>query len=127
MSTPSSPFAFLATVVILALSVACDRSQTPSADQTTSAAPATNTPGGVATAATVQTVLIPVEGMSCVACAARVRKTLADTAGVEEVEVHLGERNARVRFDSSRVTADRLVGLIKELGYSAGTPAAVNR
>lgn len=76
---------------------------------------------------TIQTVRIPVEGMACVACAARVKKTLKAIAGVDEVEVHLGERNARVRFDSRQVTADRLVGAIKELGYSAGTPVPTQR
>jgi copper chaperone CopZ len=76
---------------------------------------------------TLQTVRIPVEGMACVACAARVKKTLKAVAGVEDVEVHLGERNARVRFDSRRITADRLVAAIKELGYSAGTPVPVQR
>lgn len=81
----------------------------------------------VPAANTRQTVRIPVEGMACVACAARVKKTLKAIAGVDEVEVHLGERNARVRFDSRQITADRLVAAIKELGYSAGTPVPAER
>lgn len=86
--------------------------------QAADAVPATNT---------MQTVRIPIEGMACVACAARVKKTLKAIAGVDDVEVNLGERNARVRFDSRRITADGLVAAIKELGYSAGTPVPAQR
>jgi copper chaperone CopZ len=68
-------------------------------------------------------VVIPVEGMSCVACAARVKKSLTSIAGVGDVEVSLAERNARVRFDPSRLAPDRLVAAINGLGYQAGTPA----
>ena len=70
----------------------------------------------------MNTVVIPVEGMSCVACAARVKKTLTSIAGVGDVEVSLAERNARVRFDPSRIAPDRLAAAINGLGYQAGTP-----
>lgn len=72
--------------------------------------------------ANMNTVVIPVEGMSCVACAARVKKTLTSIAGVGDVQVSLVERNARVRFDPSRIAPDRLVAAINGLGYQAGTP-----
>lgn len=68
-------------------------------------------------------VTIPVEGMVCVSCAARVKRTLAAIDGVGFVEVSLGERNARVGYDSSRVSPDRLVAAINDLGYRAGAPA----
>lgn len=70
----------------------------------------------------MNTVVIPVEGMSCVACAARVKKTLSSIAGVGDVQVSLADRNARVRFDASRIAPDRLVAAINGLGYQAGTP-----
>lgn len=73
--------------------------------------------------ANLTTVVIPVEGMSCVSCAARIKKTLAAIDGVAHVEVSLGERSARVRFDSSRVSPDRLAAAINGLGYHAGAPA----
>lgn len=72
--------------------------------------------------ANLTTVVIPVEGMSCVSCAARIKKTLASMNGVGDVEVSLGERRARVRFDPSRVSPDRLAAAINDLGYHAGTP-----
>lgn len=69
----------------------------------------------------MSTVVIPVEGMSCVACAARVKKAVKSLAGVGYVEVNLAERNARVRFDPRRITLDRIVAAIDGLGYRAGT------
>ncbi len=72
--------------------------------------------------ANLHTVVIPVEGMSCVACAARIKKSLTSIAGVGDVEVSLAERNAHVRFDPSRVAPERLVTAINGLGYQAGTP-----
>ncbi len=74
-------------------------------------------------AASATVVQIPVEGMSCAACAASVKKTLTSIGGVTDVEVSLVERRARVRFDASRVSPEQLVAAIKGLGYKAGTPA----
>jgi copper chaperone CopZ len=88
---------------------------------------AADPPAATADQAKVKTVLIPVEGMSCVACAASVKKALTSLGGVSKVEVNLAERNARVRFDSTRVSPDRLVAAIDGLGYHAGAPAEVNQ
>ncbi|MCM2257577.1 MAG: heavy-metal-associated domain-containing protein [Vicinamibacteria bacterium] len=71
----------------------------------------------------MKVVQIPVEGMSCAACVARVKKTLAAIGGVAAVDVSLVERRARVRFDPSRLSPDQLVAAIKGLGYRAGAPA----
>ncbi len=73
--------------------------------------------------ANMKVVQIPVEGMSCAACVARVKKTLTSIGGVSDVEVSLVERRARVRFDPSRLSPDQLVAAIKGLGYQAGAPA----
>lgn len=72
--------------------------------------------------ANLTTVVIPVEGMSCVSCAAKIKKTLASINGIGDVEVSLGERRARVRFDPSRLSPDRLIAAINDLGYHAGAP-----
>lgn len=73
--------------------------------------------------ANMKVVQIPVEGMSCAACVARVKKTLTSISGVSEVEVSLVERRARIRFDPSRLSPEQLVAAIKGLGYQAGAPA----
>lgn len=69
-----------------------------------------------------QTVTIPIEGMSCAACAARVKKTLKEIPGVRAVELNLEHRSAQVRYLDGQVSPERLMAEINQLGYKAGTP-----
>ena len=71
-----------------------------------------------------RTVTIPIQGMSCGACAAGVKKKLKAVKGVQEVEVTLEHRHARVRYAEGEVPLESLVAAINELGYKAGKPAA---
>lgn len=73
----------------------------------------------------LKTVVIPVEGMACVACAASVKRALKSIDGVSEVEVNLAQRVARVRYAPAKVATDRFVAAINKLGYRAGTPKEV--
>lgn len=66
--------------------------------------------------------VLSVEGMSCGACAARVKGTLKAIDGVADVEVSLAERNVRVRHAEEKVTPERLAVAINELGYKATVP-----
>ena len=75
--------------------------------------------------ANMKTVIIPIEGMSCSACAARVKKALTSIDGVSEVEVNLADRNARVHFAPSKLSPDRLVSAVNGLGYHASAPTEV--
>ena len=68
------------------------------------------------------TVRIPVQGMICVVCAGNVKKTLASIDGVQEADIDLERREARVRYDAGRVSPARFVAAINQLGYKAGTP-----
>ena len=80
----------------------------------------------VASPAAAQSVAIPVKGMSCMACVAKTKQTLRAVPGVNEVEVKLNPGSAIVKYDASKVTAEKLVAVIKELGYEAELPAAKN-
>ena len=73
----------------------------------------------------LQTVRIPVEGMSCMSCVARVKQTLKGLEGVQHVEVSLEHREAVVRFLPERVSPERLKSAVDALGYKAGTPRVV--
>ena len=74
--------------------------------------------------APTESVVIPVEGMSCQACVARVKKTLKDTTGVSEVSVSLEKHEAEIRYESAKTSAEKLVKAIDEMGYKAGIPRA---
>src|SRR5688572_17895568 len=65
---------------------------------------------------------IPVTGMTCAACQARVQRVLERTPGVEEAAVSLMTNTATVRFDSSVVDAPALVDRIRGTGYGAELP-----
>ena len=71
-----------------------------------------------------KTVVIPVEGMTCVSCVAKVKRALKAVEGVVEVNVSLEQRSARVQYIEGRVTPERLVEAINKSGYKAGTPKA---
>lgn len=70
----------------------------------------------------VETIVIPVEGMACVACAATVKKAVKSLAGVSNVEVSLGARSAKVTYAPDKVSPDRIAAAIDEAGYKAGAP-----
>lgn len=69
-----------------------------------------------------KTVTIPIEGMSCASCMARVKKTLRSIEGVTAVEVSLAQRAAHVSYRDTEVSPERLAAAINDLGYKAGTP-----
>lgn len=75
-----------------------------------------------AAAAQPQTAVIPVEGMSCGSCAARLKRKLVEAPGVTSVEVNLAERVARVTFDAARTQPTRLIEVIDANGFKAGPP-----
>ncbi len=67
--------------------------------------------------------VIPVTGMTCAACQARVQRTLTRTPGVADATVNLMLNNATVSFDPGAVSAEQLVEAIRDSGYGAELPA----
>ena len=65
---------------------------------------------------------IPVSGMTCAACQARVQRVLERTPGVDEATVSLMTNTATVRFDPEVVDASALVDRIRGTGYGAQLP-----
>ncbi len=69
-------------------------------------------------------VTIQVEGMSCLACTARVKSTLKAIDGVARVEVNLAGHDARVEYAEGKASPQELVAAINRLGYRASLPSA---
>jgi copper chaperone CopZ len=67
-------------------------------------------------------VVIPVDGLICVACAARVKETLTGIDGVTAVSVDLEHRSVRVQYVETKTSVEGLVTAINGLGYKAGKP-----
>jgi len=58
-----------------------------------------------------------VSGMSCVNCAGRIEKSLADLPGVARATVNFPLEELSVEFDDRRVTAQAIAELVRQLGY----------
>jgi Cu+-exporting ATPase len=69
--------------------------------------------------ASAESIRIPVSGMTCAACSARVQRTLQKQPGVADASVNLMMKTATVRFDPRTVSPERLVEAIRETGYGA--------
>ena len=71
-----------------------------------------------------RTIRIPVSGMTCAACQARVQRTLQRHPGVVDAGVNLMMHDATVRYAPDAVTAEQLVAAIRDTGYGAELPPA---
>ena len=76
------------------------------------------------TATVPATATIPVSGMTCAACSARVQRTLEKVPGVSAANVNLIVGSATVDFDPMATTPEQLVEAIRATGYGAELPSA---
>ena len=60
---------------------------------------------------------LPIEGMTCAACATRIGKGLSKIDGVTQADVNLAAARATVRFDPSITGRDEFAAKIVSLGY----------
>ncbi len=67
---------------------------------------------------------IPVTGMTCAACSARVQRALERTPGVRSANVNLMTETATVGYDAAAISPEQLVNAIRETGYGAALPSA---
>lgn len=79
---------------------------------------------GARAGAVDQTITIPVQGMTCAACQARVQRSLERQPGVVEASVNLMMKSAAVRFDPASTSPADLVAAIRTTGYQADLPGS---
>ncbi len=72
---------------------------------------------------TRQRVELPIEGMTCASCAARIEGKLNRLDGVS-ASVNYATEQAAVEYDPSLVAAESLVEAVEQAGYSARLPEA---
>ncbi|MDR3365967.1 MAG: heavy-metal-associated domain-containing protein, partial [Prevotellaceae bacterium] len=56
--------------------------------------------------------------MHCDNCRARIEKVVTWEKGVKDLEVKLTAKTVRIVFDPRKTTAEKLQGVIKDLGYT---------
>ncbi|HZC18135.1 MAG TPA: heavy metal translocating P-type ATPase, partial [Rubrobacteraceae bacterium] len=64
-------------------------------------------------------ITIPVSGMTCASCVARVEKALSRTEGVSEASANFATENATVEYDPKITDSNELIGAIEGAGYGA--------
>jgi Cu+-exporting ATPase len=72
---------------------------------------------GIAPRETLKRVTIPIGGMTCASCSARIEKVVGRLDGVAEVSVNLATEKADVRYDPSRVRLSAIKKTITDAGY----------
>jgi Cu+-exporting ATPase len=81
-------------------------------------------PQAVATAAKPETLTIPIEGMSCASCVAKIEQGLSEVPGVVRASVNLATEKATVEYQPGVANPDMLQETIRSLGYTPVMPAA---
>ncbi|MDA8235412.1 MAG: copper ion binding protein, partial [Clostridia bacterium] len=61
--------------------------------------------------------VLPVEGMSCAACVAKIEKALGNLSGVVEAKVNLLAGKAYVQYDGERTGIPAMAKAIQDIGY----------
>jgi Cu+-exporting ATPase len=70
----------------------------------------------------VSQVSMPVSGMHCAACAARIEKVVSGMDGVSEVSVNLADESMRLAFDPGTLSLEDVAGRVADLGFTATPP-----
>ena len=74
----------------------------------------------------VETIVLPIHGMTCAACQAHVERSLRAAPGVVDATVNLLAHSARVMYEPSESSPNALVAVVSESGYEANLPAQSN-
>lgn len=74
------------------------------------------------TAHHISTLTLPVEGMTCASCVARVEKTLKKIDGVEIANVNLATEAVALSFDPEKTSLDVLAKAVEGAGYKLAVP-----
>ncbi len=69
----------------------------------------------------IQTVSLPIEGMTCASCVTRVEKAIKTVEGVRSVAVNLATEKATLTLDPAIANAARISAAVEEAGYTVNT------
>jgi copper chaperone len=65
----------------------------------------------------MQTITIPIEGMTCGGCVKSVTAVLQKISGVSSVDVSLEQKRAQIQFDEAKTTPAAFEQAIEDAGY----------
>jgi Cu+-exporting ATPase len=73
-----------------------------------------------------QQIDLNVKGMSCAACVNRIEKALLKN-GSSDAQVNLATERARVKFDSTKLSPEKIIAIIRDAGYEASFPSPAGK
>jgi Cu+-exporting ATPase len=76
-----------------------------------------NTPPALGEGPRERSITLPIAGMSCASCVAKVEKALRNVPGVIEASVNFATEKATVRFAEGQVIPDSLKEAVRHIGY----------
>lgn len=65
----------------------------------------------------IQSVVLPIFGMSCQGCVTAVQSALLSVTGVHQVCVELNHHQATVQYDNTQLNYDELIMAIEQAGF----------
>ena len=77
------------------------------------------------TANQLKNLTLPISGMTCASCVARIEKSLRALEGVREAGVNLATEKANIVYDPSRVDPQMIKKMVEDLGY--GVPKELSK
>ena len=75
--------------------------------------------GALSAQAAPEQAVLNIKGMDCAACPITVKTVLKKQSGVEDVKVDAQRHTAEVKFDSARVSSEKLARIVTEAGFPA--------
>ncbi len=66
----------------------------------------------------IESVKLKIGGMTCINCQTKIEKALLKTEGILSAKVDWKKESAQIRFDSERVSTDKIIKEIENCGYT---------
>lgn len=67
----------------------------------------------------MKTIKLSLKGLHCTSCIMNIEGGLEDTPGVKKVSASYAKSEAEVTYEEDVITPEKIVGIIKKLGYEA--------
>lgn len=71
-------------------------------------------------------ITLPIEGMTCASCVARVEKAISKAPGVKNVSVNLASEKAVIELDETNIDLGKIQELVEDAGYKVTLPVNNN-
>lgn len=65
----------------------------------------------------IERIIVPVEGMTCASCVARVEKAIQKVDGVKNVSVNLASEKALIEYEKGKINLNEISKVVREAGY----------